>query len=237
MIDIKRKLSAWLNINRGVSNRNDKASVLHWVWGYVITNQLKGDYIEFGVYKGFTFIESWRQWLHFEGWILNQLTSTEKWRQKQWSNYSEFKPQFYGIDSFEGIPENDESDLYFSGGSFLASKEDVYRSCLKNGMKDSQFELIQSFYSKLSASDLCDKASVIHIDSDLYQSAIEALRLCKNMIQQGTVVMFDDYNCFSASNNQGERRAMKEFSEETGITFEPWFPYRNAGQVFLCHLE
>ena len=119
----------------------------------------------------------------------------------------------------------------------MASKEEVYRSCLKNGMKDSQFELIESLYSKLSASDLCDKASVIHIDSDLYQSAIEALRLCKNMIQQGTVVMFDDYNCFAASNNQGERRALKEFSEETGIIFEPWFAYRNAGQVFLCHLE
>lgn len=237
MIDLKRKLSAWLNINRGVSNRNDKASVFHWVWGYITTNQIKGDYIEFGVYQGYTFIESWRQWLHFENWVQKQLDSTEKWRHKEWGNYSEFKPKFYGVDSFAGIPENDESDLYFSEGSFFGSKEDVYRSCLKNGMKDSQFELIESFYSKLSASDLCNKAAVIHIDSDLYQSAIEALRLCKNMIQQGTVVMFDDYNCFSASNNQGERKAMKEFSEETGIIFEPWFAYRNAGQVFLCHLE
>ena len=80
MMDLKRKLSAWLNVNRGVSNRNDKASVFHWVWGYITTNQIKGDYIEFGVYQGNTFIESWRQWLHFEAWVLKQLNSNEKWR-------------------------------------------------------------------------------------------------------------------------------------------------------------
>ena len=104
-------------------------------------------------------------------------------------------------------------------------------------MKDSEFELIKSFYSELSEDDLPSKAVIIHIDVDIYQSAIESLRLCKNSIQQGTVLLFDDYNCFSAANDKGERRALKEFSEETGITFEPWFAYRNVGQVFLCHLK
>ena len=74
----KRKLIELLNINRGVSNRNDKASVFHWVWGYITTNQIRGDYIEFGTYKGDTFIESWNQWSYFEKWIQGQLNSNEK---------------------------------------------------------------------------------------------------------------------------------------------------------------
>ena len=149
MIDIKRKLTAWLNINRGVANRNDKASIFLWVWGYIVTNQIKGDYIEFGVYKGNTFIESWRQCLFYRSWVLKQLNSTEKWRRETWSNYSKFRPKFYGIDSFIGIPENDESDLYFSKGDFAASKEEVHKRCLNGGMPESQFELIKSFYSEL----------------------------------------------------------------------------------------
>jgi hypothetical protein len=236
-MSIRKKLSLWLNVNRGISNRNDKASVFNWVWGYVTTSQIEGDYIEFGVYQGNTFIESWRQWKFYEKWVSEQLKSSEEWRKKTWSEYSNNKPQFYGIDSFSGIPENYESDVHFSEGTYSAEKEYVYKRCVKNGMDNNQFKLIESFYSALTVDELPDKASVIHIDSDLYQSAIEALRLCRKSIQQGTVVLFDDYNCFSASNDQGERKALKEFSAETGIIFEPWFSYRNVGQVFLCHLE
>ena len=215
----KRKLVELLNINRGVSNRNDKASVFHWVWGYITTNQIRGDYIEFGTYKGDTFIESWNQWTYFDKWIQNQLNSDEKWRKKNYLDFSEHKPQFIGVDSFQGIPDNQESDSYFSKGDFSATKELVSKRCLNEGLPKNQFKLIEGFYSELSEDIFTNKAAVIHIDSDIYQSAIDALRLSKSLIQQGTVVLFDDYNCFSASNDKGERKALKEFSEETGIRF------------------
>jgi len=237
MTRFKRKLVEFLNINRGVSNRNDKASVFHWVWGYITTNQIRGDYIEFGTYKGDTFIESWKQWCYFEKWIQNQLNSKEKWRRDTYKDFSEYKPKFIGVDSFKGIPENDESDFYFAQGDFSASKESVSQRCLDEGLTINQFQLTEGFYSELSEDLFKNKASIIHIDADIYQSAIEALRLSKSLIQQGTVILFDDYNCFSASNDNGERRAVIEFSKETGISFEPWFAYRNVGQAFLCHLK
>jgi len=236
-MSIKKKLSSWLNINRGISNRNDKASVFCWVWGYITTSQIEGDYIEFGVYQGGTFVESWRQWFSYKKWVDKQLKSSEKWRNEAWNEYSHNEPKFYGIDSFSGIPKNNESDTHFLEGTYSADRELVYNKCIKEGMDKDRFELVQSFYSDLTIENLPKKASVIHIDSDIYQSAIEALRLCRSSIQQGTVVLFDDYNCFSASNNQGERRAIKEFSKESGIEFEPWFAYRNVGQAFICHLE
>jgi len=237
MIGLRKKLSAILNINRGVSNRNDKASTFHWVWGYVTTNQLEGDYIEFGTYEGNTFIESWRQWIYFQKWISKQLKSKEQWRADSIRDFSKLTPKFIGIDSFAGIPENDESSLYFSAGDFAATKDGVNKRCLDEGMPKNQFELIESFYSELQADTFTNKAAVIHIDADIYQSAVEALELMRNSIQQGTVILFDDYNCFDASNNKGERRALREFSEKTGIFFEPWFAYRNVGQAFLCQLK
>jgi hypothetical protein len=220
-----------------VSNRNDKASTFHWVWGYVTTNQLKGHYVEFGTYKGNTFIESWRQWKYFQKWMETQLQSNEKWRVDTFQDFSKYKPQFIGIDSFEGIPDNNESQFYFSQGDFAASESSVKKNCIDAGMPINQFQLIKSFYAEIPSDKFTSKAAVIHIDVDIYQSAIEALNLCKNIFQQGTVLLFDDYNCFSASNNQGERRALRDFTKETGIVFEPWFAYRNVGQAFLCHLK
>jgi len=237
MATLRVKLRDFLNINRGVSNRNDKASTFHWVWGYITTNQLKGDYVEFGTYEGNTFIESWKQWNYFQKWMEVQLKSSEKWRGDSFKDFYTYKPSFIGIDSFEGIPENQESQFYFAKGDFAASENLVKNNCLDAGMPKNQFKLIKSFYSEISNDTLTNKAAVIHIDVDIYQSALEALSLCKNIIQQGTIILFDDYNCFSASNDKGERRALREFAEETGIFFEPWFAYRNVGQAFICQLK
>jgi hypothetical protein len=42
-------------------------------------------------------------------------------------------------------------------------------------------------------------------------SACDALEIVKPKLQQGTILMMDDWNCFRADNNQGERRALREF--------------------------
>ena len=42
----------------GASNRNDRIGALYRAWGHVFSSQISGNYIEYGVYKGTTFIES-----------------------------------------------------------------------------------------------------------------------------------------------------------------------------------
>jgi hypothetical protein len=42
-------------------------------------------------------------------------------------------------------------------------------------------------------------------------SACDALEIVKPKLQQGTILMMDDWNCFRADNNQGERRALRGF--------------------------
>ena len=50
----------------GVIHKNDRASALHRAWGHVFTNHLTGDYVEFGVYKGDSLVESHKQYLLFK---------------------------------------------------------------------------------------------------------------------------------------------------------------------------
>jgi hypothetical protein len=224
------------NIVTGDINKNNQDGVFHRVWGYIATNQIYGDYLEFGVYKGDTLISSYDQYCLFRHWMKLEIESNEKWRKQQIEQFYDFHPIFYGYDSFEGIPTNNEDETIFNKGTYSMSEERVKQNLLNKKVNLTYFRIIKSHFSDLNIKKIPHKASVIHIDGDLYESAKLALNLCKDAIQQGTVVLFDDYNCFSSENSKGERRALLEFSKETKIKFEPWFSYRFVGQAFICHI-
>jgi hypothetical protein len=57
------------------------------------------------------------------------------------------------------------------------------------------------------------KAAVIYVDCDLYLSTIPVLEFIVPFLQPGTVIVFDDWNCFLADPDKGERRAWREFRE------------------------
>jgi len=224
------------NIVTGDINKNNQDGVFHRVWGYVVTNQIYGDYLEFGVYDGGTLISSYNQYNLFRNWMYSEINSGEIWRKEQIKDFYCFHPIFYGYDSFDGMPDNSEDETFFHNGTYSMSEKSVKNALYKNKVNFDYFRLIKSYFSDLDSKQIPSKASVIHIDGDLYESAIQALNLCQNSIQQGTVVLFDDYNCFSSDSSKGERRALIEFSKETGIRFEPWFSYRYVGQSFICHM-
>lgn len=82
--------------------------------------------------------------------------------------------------------------------------------------------------------DAKNRAAIINIDCDIYESAKCALTMCAGLLQVGSVILFDDYNAFCADNRKGERRAFREFQEDSEYRFEKWFPYHYSGQAFLC---
>jgi len=81
------------------------------------------------------------------------------------------------------------------------------------------------------------KAAIINIDCDIYESTCDVLNISAPWIQVGSVLLFDDYNCYCADNHKGERKAFLEFQENTKFKFEKWFTYQYAGQAFLCVAE
>lgn len=218
-------------------NRNDRVGMLHHCWGYAFTNLLKGAYYEFGVYQGSTLLESWKVYLNYRKWAESQLVSPEPWRRETMKGYIDYQHFFYGFDTFEGIPSNGEKNETFAKGTFLASLDAVKKKCLDKKM---EVQLFKGLFSDIADESMADlqPAAIINIDSDLYASAKDALEKVRMKIQQGTILLLDDYNCFSADSAKGERRALKEFcAKYPQFRFEPWFVYSYVGQAFICHLN
>ena len=80
--------------------------------------------------------------------------------------------------------------------------------------------------------------SIANIDCDLYISTVDALQIIYPKLQQGSVLLVDDYNAFCANRHQGQRKAIREFLHAyPKIEFEPWFTYSHLGQAFIVHLN
>lgn len=221
----------------GDLNKNDRAGALHRAWGHVFTNHICGDYVEFGVYQGSSFVESYKQYKTFDRWLQGQLVSPEKWRRTVAQAYSSHKVHFHGLDTFAGMPKNAEGNATFAEGTYVSSHVAVRAKCIGAGMQPTNFSLYQGLFSETASSlaqRLSPKIAIANIDCDIYGSAVDALEAIRGRLQLGCVLMFDDYNAYCADNKQGERRAFREFCNTIPYKFEPWFAYQYAGQSFLC---
>jgi hypothetical protein len=225
-------------------NRNDRIGALHRAWGYVVTNRIRGGYYEFGVYRGDTFRAAYHIYQGYALWVQTQLKSDEGWRRDVANDYSDFKHHFYAFDTFEGMPENQEKNVSFVQGSFYCSLDEFVRLNEAEGIKVSdQVQYLQGTFDEVKsqkASDLdrMQPAAIVNLDCDLYVSAVSALSIIKPKLVQGTVLLADDWNTFSADRTNGERKALAEFLErEPHISLEPWFTYMYTGQAFLVHVD
>ena len=222
------------------TNRNDREGALYRAWGHVVTNNLKGGYYEFGTYHGSSLIASYKAWKEYVGWIEGQKHSPELWRRDQ---NRDLDRCFFAFDTFSGMPKNSEGNDAFAEGMFKSNIEEVIARCKKAGLvQGSNVQLFQGTFDKFLQGpqsieiEKLQPAAIINIDCDLYASTVTALEIVKPKIQQGTIIMFDDYNCFDASNEKGERRALIEFlATNTHIEVEKLFSYAFVGQAFIVH--
>ena len=77
------------------------------------------------------------------------------------------------------------------------------------------------------------KISIANIDCDIYSSTIDSLNIINDYLQVGSIILLDDYNSFNADNNKGQRKAIKEFKNNSKWLLEPFFSYMFSGQSFL----
>jgi len=148
-------------------------------------------------------------------------------------------PQFYAFDSFQGLPPtNPDEDGNFETGEFATPvKEFVRLVYKKTGFRIDRRNVIEGFYSDSLTSGLqacLPKVGVVHIDVDLYSSAAEVLEFIKPLMVRGTVLIFDDWYCFSPGANKGEVRAVKEFCDmNPSFAMEEWKAYSTLGKSFF----
>lgn len=209
--------------------------MLHRSWGHIFSNHIKGDYVEFGVYKGDSLSESIYQYRQFYNWLKSQKKSDEKWRQEV-ANKSKLNEKvfFHGLDTFDGMPENNEQNFIFKKDTFKSNYNEVKKK-LENF--DEEILLYKGLFLDKKQEFLNNmenrKISIANIDCDLYQSTMDAFNMIEIFLQIGSIVLSDDYNSFNADNNKGQRKALLEFKNQTSFIFEPFFNYMFTGQAFL----
>jgi O-methyltransferase len=173
-----------------------------------INRPIKGHYFEFGSHGGNTIRYAWR--------FLGQF----------------IEGNFVAFDSFEGLPEmkDFEKSTIFKQGNLKTSITQFQKlATRRGGIPKNRLKCVKGFYAKTlndtTARELKDeKAAVIYIDCDLYESSILALNFSRNFMQHGTILIFDDWNCYFAREDLGERRAFREFkSRENRFSFMPFF--------------
>lgn len=181
---------------------------------FISTNRIKGDYLEFGVYGGNTFTSAY-----------------------YFAKLYKLKMRFYAFDSFNGLPEVD--DKHFNTGMCCMSEKKFKKVIRKRGVNLNDVSIIPGWYdevlNKQTKSKLkIKKASFIYIDCDLYESTKPVLEFITDYIQNGTILVFDDWNLYNADPNQGERRAFKEWlGKHKNITAEKYLSIGYMGQSFI----
>lgn len=182
-----------------------------------INRPITGHYFEFGCHGAFTMRMAWECFHHLFDW------------------------QYVGFDSFKGLPEIQPIDRMkiWEKGKLKTSEEDFRDLVLKQGMPAEKLTTVKGFYDQTLTPALRDRlrangpAAVVYVDCDLYASTVPILEFVKDFLQPGTVIVFDDWNCFYGDPERGERRAWREFREKyPELRFEE-FVRTSEGNSFI----
>jgi O-methyltransferase len=180
-----------------------------------------GDYMEFGLFKGYSF------------WYAQHLANKHHMK----------ATRFFGFDSFKGLPPPGDIDStpqnIFYEGQYSYGKSDVVSNLDSKGVDWSRTYLIDGFFNDSLVPSLKNQykmrsVSIALIDCDLYASTLDVMFFLESLIESNTILMFDDWNCFDGDETKGQRRAAREFLDQsTRWRFEDWFSYGDYGQVFI----
>jgi len=192
---------------------------------FVAYSNLEGDYLEFGVFEGAHFTAAF----HFAR--LNKLDSMN----------------FYAFDSFLGLPEvtgvDRNAPRQFSKGEYSCDAETFARNISRDGVEMNRVKLIPGWFSETLTDETkqslkLQKAAVIWIDCDLYESTVPVLDFVVDYVQDGTVLIFDDWFCFNGNPVYGQQKAFKEWLERNPtISASEFHKYGWAGISFLLHRQ
>ena len=181
-----------------------------------------GSYLEFGVFTGSSF------------------TFAMKANKKIEKIFGKIDCEFIGFDSFKGFGEIEKGDENpsFKSEKFFVDEKKILKNIEKCG-KGQKLRIIKGFYkdtikNKTTTDLKIDKSRVIMIDCDLKESTHLALEFIKPSIQEGTIILFDDYNYFKGNKDKGEYAAFSNFRKKyPEILFRKIFDFAYSGEAFI----
>ncbi len=187
-------------------------------------NKVSGDYFEFGCHRVRTF----------------RMALTEARR------HCMEKMRFFAYDSFEGLPDNDESHgigkKWVRGN--LSTSVEAFQSIIdQHGIYTDQVEIVKGFYNKSLTLELKQqfierniKAALITVDCDLYESAVPVFQFIEPFLQEGTIIYIDDWFAgYKGSPCQGVSCAFNEFIETSDYHFADFLSVGWFGRSFIAY--
>ncbi len=210
-------LSLVVKRNALLSLSYENTKILTLAFAYARSEAIEGDYAEFGVWTGRTFVEAWRVAKAFPG---------------------PFR-RFLAFDSFQGLPEVDGEDATgrFATGEFSADRKNFEARLRRARIPAEQVHIVEGFFDQTltqEAGAAVDPVAIAWVDCDLYSSTVPVLDYLTPRLSQGAVLLFDDWFCFKGDAEKGEAKACAEWLERNPqISLVPWRQYNWASQAFL----
>lgn len=193
---------------------------------------IEGDIFEFGVYTG----RSLALLSHFHE------------KSKQSIHKIDFNRNIVGFDSFDGLPESDNHPRWKKN---MFGINHSYHPTCKIGDKvtpETIYHLFETYNLPKPNIEVGDfsytldcvipskykKAALVHIDCDLYESTKIVLNKISPIIQEGTLLIFDDWFNFKGNKDKGEQKAFYEyFNNQNKWGYIEYQTYATFGKSFI----
>ena len=186
-----------------------KWNVLEVAIAFSVANNIVGDYLEFGVFQGGSFIHAYQHRRHVFGrYRRSQRRHTD-------DAFLAATTRFFAFDSFEGLPatNQDEIPLHWRGEAAMSCTEPEFRANLEAaGVDLADVVTVPGYYGvsltpETGARIGLKRAAVVNVDCDLGASTVPVLDFLDPYIVDGTVLVFDDWFYYRGHPARGEHGA------------------------------
>jgi len=185
---------------------------------FVSWNQVEGDYLEFGVFRGDSLAAAYHALEKERALVIAHSTGTSsQGADEEFKRWAQTPPRMFAFDSFEGLPGGDGTRQVDYGQGAYSASENVFRNNVAaQGVDLNRVISVPGFYDKSLTPEVkkkhnLRKASLVMIDCDLYESTVPVMNFLTDIVTQGTVLVFHDWFRFKGSPKQGEQRACREW--------------------------
>jgi hypothetical protein len=184
----------------------EKLQGLFLAVNYVVDNQIEGDFVECGVWRGGSSMAAALTFLH------RKETNKKMWLFDTFDGMgetTEFDVSHEGYLASEMIKRSDKSDA--RSVWCAASFEDVEQNMKSTGYPMDKIRFVKGKVEDTLQKEIPEKISILRLDTDYYTSTKAELEILYSRLLPGGVIILDDYGHW-----QGARKAVDEFFEKNG---------------------
>jgi len=161
---------------------NRRMSNLRQIIEFVVSNNVPGDFIETGVWRGGACIMA----------------------RAVFKAYGVNDRRVWVADSFCGLPEPkpkyaaDAGDKHYSYKELAVSLDEVKSNFAKYDLLDDQVVFLKGWFSETLPMASIDRLAVLRLDGDMYESTLDGIANLYDKVSPGGFVIVDDFGAVAA---------------------------------------